>query len=105
MLEVKDDLLKEFKDRMHFTHSSEDESLKRLLSLSYSAITSMVGAFDIDVNARARELVLERTRYVYSEALEFFNANFSSEITSVQLEVALEEITLDVVEGDSDATI
>jgi hypothetical protein len=102
VLEVKDDLLKEFKDRMHFTHSSEDNSLKRLLSLSYSALTSMVGTFDIDVNARARELVLERTRYVYNEALEFFNTNFSSEISSVQLEIALEEISL---EEDTDATI
>lgn len=102
MLEVKADLLQEFKDRMHFTHSSEDTSLKRLLSLSYSAIVSMVGTFDIDVNARARELVLERTRYVYNEALEFFNTNFSSEISSVQLEIALEEISL---EEDTDATI
>ncbi|PGR01345.1 hypothetical protein [Priestia megaterium] len=102
MQNVPYELLQEFKDRMHFTHNSEDSNLQKLLSFSISAITRRVGAFDIDENEGARELVLERTRYAYNDALEYFDKNFESEILSVQLENALSEI---VLEEDTDATI
>ena len=102
MQNVPYELLQEFKDRMHFTHNSEDSNLQKLLSFSISAITRRVGAFDINENEGARELVLERTRYAYNDALEYFDKNFESEILSVQLENALSEI---VLEDDTDATI
>lgn len=102
MQNVPYELLQEFKDRMHFTHNNEDSNLQKLLSFSISAITDMVGAFDIDENNGAKELVLERTRYAYNDALEYFDKNFASQITRVQLKIALDEI---VLEEDTDATI
>lgn len=101
-MDITAEFLKEFKDRMHITHSSEDDNLKRLLSFSIVAIKSNCGPFDINgesnIDLRAKELVMERTRYVYNDALEYFEDNFLSELNSLGLSIAFEE-------SDSDATI
>lgn len=87
---------------MHIFHSSEDDNLKRLLSFSISAIKSSCGEFDIygesELENRAKELVFERTRYAYNDALEYFDDNFVSQITSLALSLIPEE-------DDSNATI
>lgn len=85
---VTEDLLDEFKERMRITHSSEDNNLKRLLSFSIAYVESKCGNFDITDNLQAKELVFERTRYAYNDAVEFFEDNFLSEITSLGLELA-----------------
>lgn len=89
---VTDDLLKEFKNRMHISHKSEDSSLKRLLSYSIAYIESRCGDFDTDSNdildQQATELVLERTRYAYNDALEYFENNFLSEIFALGIEMS-----------------
>ncbi|WEZ09575.1 phage gp6-like head-tail connector protein [Priestia flexa] len=100
MNNVTDELLQEFKDMMHFTHNSEDSNLHRLLSFSIDAIKRRCGKFDIDVNLGARELVLQRTRYAYNDAVEYFDKNFSSEIINVQLDIAFNEMD---EEGEMDA--
>lgn len=73
-----DELLKEFKQRMHIFHSSEDESLKQILNKSNIAIQSICGSFDIEESQIGQELVMERSRYVYNEQLQFFHKNFST---------------------------
>lgn len=110
MENVSNELITEFKQRMHFSHSSEDDNLSRLLSFSITAIKGMIGdKVNIDentaVNQMARELVIERTRYAYNEALEYFIENFSRDISTAQLAYALEEIPDEPLEGDADATI
>jgi hypothetical protein len=107
---VSSELLKQFKDRMHFSHSSEDDNLTRLLSFSITAIKGMIGdRVNVDEstlsNVLARELVIERTRYAYNEATEYFIENFSRDISTAQLAYALEEIPDEPLEGDADATI
>ncbi|SNT42389.1 hypothetical protein SAMN05444672_12239 [Bacillus sp. OK838] len=92
------ELLKEFKERMHISHSSEDDNLKRLLSFSIVDLLEKCGEFDIEENEMAKELVFERTRYAYNDALEYFNGNFLSQITSLGLSIALKE-------GDQDAAV
>lgn len=86
---------------MHISHSSEDNNLKRLLSFSISAIKSSCGEFDIygekDTDQRAKELTFERTRYAYNDALEYFDDNFLSQITSLGLSL--------IPESDTDATV
>ncbi|NIK11189.1 hypothetical protein FHR85_000562 [Alkalibacillus almallahensis] len=87
MEQITDDVLKQFKDRMRITHSAEDDNLKRLLSFSISAIRSSCGPFDIngteEMDQRAKELVFERTRYAYNDAVEYFEDNFLSDLTSL----------------------
>lgn len=101
MEDVSSDILVEFKERMHISHSSEDDNLKRLLSFSISAIKSSCGEFDIygekDTDQRAKELIFERTRYAYNDALEYFDDNFLSQITSLGLSL--------IPESDTDAAV
>lgn len=91
----------EFKERMHISHSSEDDNLKRLLSFSISSLKNSCGQFDVygekDTDIRAKELVFERTRYAYNDALEYFENNFLSQITSLGISL--------MPEDDADATI
>lgn len=89
---VSTNTIEEFKRYMRITHD-EDDNLRRLLSFSISYVKTHCGDFDIDENEQAKELVFERTRYLYNDALEFFEDNFLSEITSLGLSLS---------EGDAD---
>ncbi|EJC5195988.1 phage gp6-like head-tail connector protein [Listeria monocytogenes] len=82
-MEVSDTLLKTFKERMHIFHDSEDSNLKQLLSFSIADLQDKCGVFNVDEHDRARELVIERTRYAYNDAIEFFDENFQAQITSL----------------------
>lgn len=84
---ISDEVLKEFKSRMRISHSIEDENLKSILNMSYEDLKNRCGDFDIDEYLRGRELVFERSRYVYNDSLEFFEDNFLSEITSIGIEL------------------
>lgn len=89
---VTDDLLKEFKGRYNFFHDGQDGDFKDLLSYSIAYVKSKCGDFtpggDKGTDKLATELVLERTRYAYNDALEYFEKNFRSEIFSLGIEMA-----------------
>lgn len=95
------EILTEFKDRMHLG-DAEDSNLIRILSASNKALIRACGDYDIQTDETFKELVFERSRYVYNDALEYFAANFSSEINSLGVAKALDEI---VLEGEANETI
>lgn len=96
---VTDELIEEFKGRFNFSHSSQDGDFEKLLSYSITYVKSKCGDFDIDgdrdTDKLARELVLERTRYAYNDAVEYFEENFKKEIFSLGI----------VMAGEQDASI
>lgn len=102
MNEITLEVVEEFKMRMKLG-DDEDGNLKSILENSAEDLIVKCGQFDIATSKRFKELVFERSRYVYNDALEFFNANFLSQILSLSLEYAL--TTSPTVEGKSDATI
>ncbi|WP_195486713.1 phage gp6-like head-tail connector protein [Lacticaseibacillus paracasei] len=83
-------LLTDFKARMSIYHSSEDTELKNMLQASYDAVNRMTGVSDI-TNNQLKELVIERTRYVYNDQVEFFEDNFLSTIIGLSLQAYGEE--------------
>lgn len=91
---ISDNILKEFKERMHLG-DHEDDNLRRILSASNKALIRSCGDYDINTEESFKELVFERSRYVYNDALEYFNENFLSEINSLGINKALEEIVLE----------
>jgi hypothetical protein len=93
-------ILKEFKDRMRLG-DDEDENLLLILETSYEALRGDCGNYEI-THKRFNELVFERSRYVYNDALEFFSDNFLTETNNLRINKALESIT---VEGDVDAKV
>lgn len=78
-------LLTEFKARMSIYHSSEDAELENMLQASYDAVKRMTGVSDI-TNNQFKELIIERTRYVYNDQAEFFEDNFLSTIIGLNLQ-------------------
>jgi hypothetical protein len=91
-------MLNEFKQRMHFDGDHEDENLLRILNASVADLTRVCGNYDVNTDEVFKELVFERSRYVYNDALEYFNANFLNQINSLAMAKAFEE-------DDSDATL
>lgn len=73
-------LIDEFKARMHIFHSVEDTNLQRILDSSTAAISRMTGMESDTGSLEFQELVLERSRYVYNDQVEFFEQNFQSQI-------------------------
>lgn len=94
------EILAEFKGRMHLEGDYEDANLTRILTASEKELHRVCGNYDISVDQSFKELIFERSRYVYNDALEYFNKNFLWEINSLGIEKALEEMA-----GDPVATI
>lgn len=88
------EIVEEFKDRMHLGNY-EDMNLERILSASEKALQRMCGDYDVEKDEVFKELVFERSRYVYNDALEYFNVNFQNQINSLGVEKALESIVLE----------
>lgn len=90
MFDISDDLLKQFKDKLHILHDDEDDNLKRLLSFSYEILCEKCGFFDIDNNEQGKSLVFERARYEYNDKLEYFDTNFLGEMSSLLIRIEKE---------------
>lgn len=77
-------LLGTFKERMKIFHDAEDANLSRMLTSSEKAILDLTDSFDAS-DSRVEELILERSRYLYNDQVEFFFANFQGEILELSL--------------------
>lgn len=95
------EILQEFKDRMHFG-DDEDDNLTRILKASEVDLQRVCGDYDINTNESFKELIFERSRYVYNDALEYFHQNFLTQINNLSVAKALEEI---VLEEDPNAAV
>ena len=96
MNEITDELLAEFKERMKLS-DDEDANLTRTLKASIEDLIDKCGNYDVHTSERFKELVFERSRYAYNDALEYFNDNFLSQITALALSAAL-SVEVDVDE-------
>lgn len=68
--------------------------------MSYSVLKRDYGEFDINTNEAGKELVFERTRYVYNEQLQYFLKNFSTELNNFGIQnIVMKE---DYNDGDDD---
>ncbi|PGL87866.1 hypothetical protein CN931_01395 [Bacillus sp. AFS054943] len=91
---ISTEILQQFKDRMRLG-DEEDDNLRRILFASNQALVKVCGNYDLNTDEVFKELIFERARYVYNDALEYFNQNFLSQVNSLSIEKALEEIKLD----------
>lgn len=91
---ITDRLVYDFKERMRIG-DYEDDNLKRILEACEQDLLSKCGDYDIETEYVFRELVFERARYVYNDSLEFFQANFQSQINALGMEKALSAILVD----------
>ncbi|MGN4423422.1 hypothetical protein ACTFQN_06135 [Bacillus cereus group sp. MYBK30-1] len=86
------DLLEDVKGALAITWDEEDSNIVKLIDRSVYCINDLVGVeLDLKVNLSARELVINRIRYEYNNALDQFEPNFYRELSRLILHVALKE--------------
>ncbi len=90
---IAEEILNEFKERMHLG-DFEDDNLKSILTASYEDLKETCGDYDLS-DETFKELVFERSRYVYNDALEYFEENFLTRINTLSMRKVL---------GDQDET-
>lgn len=86
---ITSEIVEEFKERMHLG-DFEDDNLKRILESSYDDLQEMCGDYTLE-DETFKELVFERSRYVYNDALEYFEENFLTRINTLSMRKALKE--------------
>ncbi|KZR58359.1 phage head-tail connector protein [Pseudobacillus badius] len=86
-------LLIELKERLRITWPDEDEHLTRLLEESKAYLSELTNAsFDFEKEKRPKELLLERCRYAYNNAVDEFEMNFKQELSRFILHTALGKV-------------
>jgi len=90
MMQISDEILVEFKGRMKLG-DDEDDNLIRILKASTEDLQAICGHYDINTSERFKELVFERSRYVYNDVLEYFSDNFLTQIVNLSIDKAMEE--------------
>ncbi|WP_107838632.1 hypothetical protein [Metasolibacillus meyeri] len=90
MATIDEIILTEFKERMKLG-DDEDDNLTRILKASTEDLQAVCGDYDINTSERFKELVFERSRYVYNDVLEHFSDNFLTQIVNLSIEKAMEE--------------
>lgn len=91
---VTQEVVKEFMGRMHLD-DEEDGNLMMILKASNKDLLRVCGDYDIQTHEVFKELVFERSRYVYNDALEYFNSNFLTQINNLMLDKVLSEVDVD----------
>lgn len=86
------DLLDDVKEALAITWDEEDSNIIKLIDRSVYYINNLVGVeLDLKVNLSARELVINRIRYEYNNALDQFETNFEQPLSRLILHVAIKE--------------
>lgn len=89
--------LNAFKQRMRISTNDPDElaNLTRMLVASYTSILRLVGVLDA-TDPEVEELIFERTRYTYNDALDEFKENYKQNIRDVFLANQQEDESEDI---------
>ncbi|QDP99426.1 hypothetical protein FOH38_02020 [Lysinibacillus fusiformis] len=90
MIQISNEILVEFKERMKLG-DDEDDNLLRILKASTEDLQAICGDYDINTSERFKELVFERSRYAYNDVLEYFSDNFLTQIVNLSIAKAMEE--------------
>ncbi|GIN86973.1 hypothetical protein J6TS2_33590 [Heyndrickxia sporothermodurans] len=86
-------MLNDLKNSLRITWEDEDEELEKIIKRSESYLSDLTGAtFDFDKEEWVKELLLERCRYVYNNAVDEFEENFAHELKRLILMVALGKV-------------
>nr|DAF59944.1 MAG TPA: Head Tail Connector Protein [Siphoviridae sp. ctGz830] len=88
-------MLEEIKNYLNITWEDEDidNKLKSLIEQSKQSIKNLMGAdIDFTKNLEMKELLFNRVRYAYNNAIEYFESNFAHEILRLQLQEGVKKL-------------
>lgn len=79
--EIRSEVLKDVKDKLYVSWSESDEQIKKIIIRACKYIQSKVSQkLSFEEDSEEYELMLERCRYDWNNALDEFETNYSSEI-------------------------
>lgn len=86
-------LLLEVKEYLKITWDDEDQSLLKMIERSKAYLNNLIGTeLDYAADDDPKSLLLDRCRYVYNNASEYFEENFREEILRLQLQTGVEQL-------------
>lgn len=93
-------MLQKVKDYLKITWDDEDQNLTEIIERAKAYLNNLVGIeLDFDAEDDPRALLLDRCRYVYNNAGEYFAENFEGDILRLQLAAAVKDVEGDEHEG------
>ncbi|MCQ6530753.1 head-tail connector protein [Bacillus mycoides] len=89
---MKDRLLQDVKSRLRITWDDEDEQLKKTIERGKAYLQNLCGtSFSFEQENQVKQLLIERCRYEYNNALEDFEKNFRGELQRFIIDAALKK--------------
>jgi hypothetical protein len=98
-MDLIDELLGELKDKLQVTWDDEAtiRNLKRMLSSGINYFNELCDTeFNFEEYSSERELLMERCRYIWNNALEDFETNFLQELSRLILKAAVDSYSPEV---------
>ncbi|WP_330386634.1 head-tail connector protein [Tindallia californiensis] len=84
--------MEEVKEVLKITWDDEDVMLQRMIDQAKAYLQDLAGIeLDFETASLEKGLLLDRCRYVYNNATEYFEENFQREILRMQLKAAANE--------------
>ncbi|MCQ6531146.1 head-tail connector protein [Bacillus mycoides] len=89
---MKDMLLQDVKSRLRITWDDEDAQLIKTIERGKAYLQNLCGtSFSFEQEDQVKQLLIERCRYEYNNALEDFEKNFRGELQRFIIDAALKE--------------
>jgi len=94
-------MLQVVKDYLKITWADEDAHIQGIIDRGQAYLNDLTGAeLDYETDGPPKTLLLEYCRYVYNNASEYFEENFSKELLRLQLQEGIKAMADEVVSDE-----
>ena len=91
-------MLQAVKNYLKITWNDEDSHIQGIIDRGQAYLNDLTGAeLDYETDGPPKTLLLEYCRYVYNNASEYFEENFSKELLRLQLQEGIKAMADEVV--------
>lgn len=95
-------MLKTVKDYLKITWDDEDTHVQGIIDRGQAYLNDLTGTtLGFTTANLAQSLLLDYCRYVYNNASEYFEENYSKELLRLQLSAGVDELPVEVVSGET----
>jgi hypothetical protein len=94
-------VLQAVKTYLKITWTDEDSHIQGIIDRGQAYLNDLTGAeLDYETDGPPKTLLLEYCRYVYNNASEYFEENFSKELLRLQLQEGIKAMADEVVSDE-----
>lgn len=94
-------MLQAVKNYLKITWNDEDSHIQGIIDRGQAYLNDLTGAeLDYETDGQPKALLLDYCRYVYNNASEYFEENYSKEILRLQLQEGIKAMADEVVSDE-----